>query len=161
MERMTSSVEDWPSLEASSLRYLRRVLEYTGGNKTKAAEILGIHRRTIDRLLARGRDETPGGQGASPLGDGHANGHSNGHAHAALFEGDAAEGPSLHPARRALATLEEAIELTATAAQMLRAADPPPGVDHAPWRRALRRIAAGMVEVHAGARDLVKMLPGD
>jgi DNA-binding protein Fis len=34
-------------------RYLERVLEHTGQNKTAAANILGIDRRTIQRLASR------------------------------------------------------------------------------------------------------------
>jgi two-component system, NtrC family, response regulator AtoC len=34
-------------------RYIQRVLEETGGNKKKAAEILGIDRRTLYRMAAR------------------------------------------------------------------------------------------------------------
>jgi transposase len=34
-------------------RYLEIVLTETGGNRRKAAEILGVDRRTIQRLLSR------------------------------------------------------------------------------------------------------------
>ena len=44
---------DWPSLDEVQRRYIGRVLEHTGQNKTLAAQILGIDRRTIQRLLAR------------------------------------------------------------------------------------------------------------
>lgn len=33
--------------------YLRRVLEETGGNQTRAAELLGIHRNTLRKKLRR------------------------------------------------------------------------------------------------------------
>src|SRR5689334_8271896 len=36
---------DWPTLDELSLRYLHRVIEHARGNKTKAAEVLGIDRR--------------------------------------------------------------------------------------------------------------------
>ena len=43
----------WPTLEELQRRYIERVLEHTGHNKTSAADILGIDRRTIQRLVAR------------------------------------------------------------------------------------------------------------
>jgi DNA-binding NtrC family response regulator len=53
-------VEDeagWPTLAAVERRYIDRVLQHTGGNKTRAAEVLGIDRRTLSRLFARERAE--------------------------------------------------------------------------------------------------------
>jgi Fis family transcriptional regulator, factor for inversion stimulation protein len=47
--------EDWPTLDELSLRYLHRVMDRTKGNKTRAAEILGIDRRTVIRILAKVR----------------------------------------------------------------------------------------------------------
>jgi DNA-binding NtrC family response regulator len=44
---------DWPTLEELQRRYIERVLEHTGHNKTSAASILGIDRRTIQRLASR------------------------------------------------------------------------------------------------------------
>ncbi len=44
---------DWPTLDELSLRYLRRVIAHANGNKTKAAEMLGIDRRTVSRILAK------------------------------------------------------------------------------------------------------------
>jgi two-component system response regulator AtoC len=44
---------DWPSLEEVQRRYIEKVLEHTGHNKTSTAGILGVDRRTIQRLLAR------------------------------------------------------------------------------------------------------------
>jgi DNA-binding NtrC family response regulator len=44
---------DWPTLEELQRRYIERVLEHTGQNKTSAATILGIDRRTIQRLASR------------------------------------------------------------------------------------------------------------
>ena len=61
----TALHEDWPTLDELGRRYIERVLEHTGHNKTSAAAILGIDRRTIQRLAARQgppRDEP----GASP-----------------------------------------------------------------------------------------------
>ena len=42
-----------PSLEEIERRYLLHVLEVTGGNRSRAAEIIGISRRTIYRMAAR------------------------------------------------------------------------------------------------------------
>lgn len=44
---------DWPTLHELSLRYLYRVLERVEGNKTKAAKMIGVNRRTVNRILAR------------------------------------------------------------------------------------------------------------
>ncbi len=46
---------DWPTLALVERRYIDRVLQHTGGNKTRAAEVLGIDRRTLSRLFARER----------------------------------------------------------------------------------------------------------
>ncbi len=46
---------DWPALSVVERRYIDRVLQHTGGNKTRAAEVLGIDRRTLSRLFARER----------------------------------------------------------------------------------------------------------
>ena len=46
---------DWPTLDVLRLRYIAQVLEKNGGNKTRAADMLGIDRRTLNRILARER----------------------------------------------------------------------------------------------------------
>lgn len=46
---------DWPTLAVLSRRYIDRALVRTGGNKTRAADLLGIDRRTLNRILARER----------------------------------------------------------------------------------------------------------
>ena len=46
---------DLPSLAVLQRRYIDRVLERTGRNKTRAARMLGIDRRTLNRMLARER----------------------------------------------------------------------------------------------------------
>ena len=46
---------DWPTLSVLSRRYIDRALEHTRGNKTRAADLLGIDRRTLNRILARER----------------------------------------------------------------------------------------------------------
>ena len=49
----TTLDHDWPRLEELERRYIARVLERCGGNKTDAANILGVDRRTLQRLFAR------------------------------------------------------------------------------------------------------------
>lgn len=44
---------DLPSLDAVEKRYLMHVLEATGGNRTRTAEILGVDRRTFYRMAER------------------------------------------------------------------------------------------------------------
>jgi DNA-binding NtrC family response regulator len=60
-----SLAEDWPALAVLERRYIDRVLSRTGGNKTRAAEVLGIDRRTLNRMFARERGEGH----ADPLSD--------------------------------------------------------------------------------------------
>ena len=50
----------WPTLSSVERRYIDRVLQHTGGNKTRAAEVLGIDRRTLSRLFARERAQALG-----------------------------------------------------------------------------------------------------
>ena len=50
-----SLADDWPTLAVLERRYIDRVLSRTGGNKTRAADILGIDRRTLNRMFARER----------------------------------------------------------------------------------------------------------
>ncbi len=49
----TDSDEDLRTLEEVSKQYIKEVLEKTGGNKTKAAEILGINRTSLWRMIRR------------------------------------------------------------------------------------------------------------
>ncbi|WP_240454186.1 sigma-54 dependent transcriptional regulator [Halomonas sp. NO4] len=42
---------NWPSLEEVEKRYIEKVLDATGGNKRRTADILGIARRTLYRRL--------------------------------------------------------------------------------------------------------------
>ena len=43
----------FPSLEEVERRHILRVLEAVGGNKTQAAQILGINRKTLHARLQR------------------------------------------------------------------------------------------------------------
>ena len=44
---------DLPSLDEIERRYLLHVIEQVGGNRTRAAEVLGIDRRTLYRMAER------------------------------------------------------------------------------------------------------------
>ena len=59
---MGTLADDWPSLQTLERRYIDRVLSRTGGNKTRAAEVLGIDRRTLNRMFARERAAAAGQQ---------------------------------------------------------------------------------------------------
>jgi DNA-binding NtrC family response regulator len=50
---------DWPTLSLLSRRYIDRALQHTGGNKTRAADLLGIDRRTLNRIMLRDRTRRP------------------------------------------------------------------------------------------------------
>jgi DNA-binding NtrC family response regulator len=45
--------EDLPAIDELERRYLLYILEIAGGNRTRAAEILGIDRRTLYRMIER------------------------------------------------------------------------------------------------------------
>ncbi|APR83395.1 Hypothetical protein A7982_08744 [Minicystis rosea] len=135
--------EDWPNMDELNARYLHRVLDLTGGNKTQAAEILGIDRRTVDRMLARERK-----QGRLRSVDATAIG-------ATSEPSPAVEGTA---ARRALVAFGTILEQMASLSQQIRAVEVPSRVDASAWRRALRRLSSGMVEVQASARELTEIL---
>src|SRR5262249_52565690 len=46
---------DWPTLDVLTERYCDRVLNHVAQNRTRAAEMLGVDRRTVTRMLARRR----------------------------------------------------------------------------------------------------------
>jgi DNA-binding NtrC family response regulator len=50
---MSELYRDLPNLDAVEKRYLLYVLEATGGNRTRTAEILGVDRRTFYRMAER------------------------------------------------------------------------------------------------------------
>ena len=54
-----SDPDDFPTLEELEQRYILRVLDAVGGNKTQAAQILGLDRRTLYRKLER-YEQQPG-----------------------------------------------------------------------------------------------------
>jgi DNA-binding NtrC family response regulator len=52
-ELLLNLATDWPSLDELQRRYLALALGKTGGNRQHTADLLGITRRTIQRLIAR------------------------------------------------------------------------------------------------------------
>jgi len=50
---LSALFEDLPALDELERRYLLYILEIAGGNRTRAAEILGIDRRTLYRMIER------------------------------------------------------------------------------------------------------------
>ena len=50
---LSALFEDLPALDELERRYLLYILEVTGGNRSRAAEILGIDRRTLYRMIER------------------------------------------------------------------------------------------------------------
>lgn len=52
-ETLREVLGDRPSLDELQRRYLSLVLTEVGGNRRRAAEVLGVDRRTIQRLIAR------------------------------------------------------------------------------------------------------------
>jgi DNA-binding NtrC family response regulator len=53
-----STSEDWVPLSEIEGRYVARVLEHTKGNKQAAARVLGVDRKTLDRMIKRHNIET-------------------------------------------------------------------------------------------------------
>jgi len=53
-----ASEEEWTSLAEAEGGYVKRVLEHTGGNKQAAARLLGIDRKTLDRMIKRHQIKT-------------------------------------------------------------------------------------------------------
>ncbi len=51
--QLAALYHDLVSLDELERRYLIYVLEKTGGNRTRAAEVLGIDRRTLYRMAER------------------------------------------------------------------------------------------------------------
>jgi len=49
--------QDWPQLSEIEGRYVASVLEHTGGNKQAASRVLGVDRKTLDRMIKRHKIE--------------------------------------------------------------------------------------------------------
>jgi transcriptional regulator with GAF, ATPase, and Fis domain len=54
--------EEWPPLAEIEGRYVARVLDHTGGNKQAAARLLGVDRKTLDRMIKRHHIDKGAGQ---------------------------------------------------------------------------------------------------
>ncbi|WPL18913.1 Transcriptional regulatory protein ZraR [Thiorhodovibrio winogradskyi] len=54
-----SSDDDWPTLAEVEAGHIRAVLDWTGGNKQRAARILGIGRKTLYRKLGEATSDDP------------------------------------------------------------------------------------------------------
>lgn len=57
-ETNSNQSDEWPTLQQHQEDYLQRVLQHVEGNKSKAAEILGITRRTLYRWLEGDGDQS-------------------------------------------------------------------------------------------------------
>jgi two-component system response regulator AtoC len=51
--------QGWPSLAEVEGRYVARVLEHTSGNKQAAARLLGVDRKTVERIVRRQHPNSP------------------------------------------------------------------------------------------------------
>jgi len=54
-----SDPQEWPSLAEVEGRYVARVLEHTRGNKQAAARLLGVDRKTVERIVRRQHPNSP------------------------------------------------------------------------------------------------------
>src|ERR1043165_1778108 len=59
---LSALFEDLPALDELERRYLLYFLEVAGGNRTRAAEILGIDRRTLYRMIERHNVDSNNGE---------------------------------------------------------------------------------------------------
>jgi DNA-binding NtrC family response regulator len=55
----TAELQEWSKLADVEGRYVTRVLEHTRGNKQAAARLLGVDRKTVDRILRRQVPDNP------------------------------------------------------------------------------------------------------
>jgi two-component system response regulator HydG len=58
----TTAPSELPTMAEMDQRYMRRVLTVVGGNKTRAARVLGINRRSLYRRLEHGTSAVDGAQ---------------------------------------------------------------------------------------------------
>ncbi len=67
---LASLFEDLPSLDELEKRYVGHVLKTVAGNRTRAAEVLGVDRRTLYRMMERFgmEEESSGSSGSSGSG---------------------------------------------------------------------------------------------
>jgi two-component system response regulator AtoC len=49
----SQKLEEWPSLAVVEGHYVARVLAHTGGNKQAASRLLGVDRKTLERMIKR------------------------------------------------------------------------------------------------------------
>jgi DNA-binding NtrC family response regulator len=66
--RAMTADEKWPTLDEHQWSYIHRVLARTHGNKSEAAAMLGLHRRSLQRLLRRKKDRSRGRQAVTRRG---------------------------------------------------------------------------------------------
>ena len=59
---LSALFEDLPRLDELERRYLLYILEVAGGNRTRTADILGVDRRTLYRMIERHNIDTEPGQ---------------------------------------------------------------------------------------------------
>lgn len=64
VQKQARTEEDWPSLSELEGRYVARVLAHTSGNKQAAARVLGVDRKTLQRMLKR-HNQTNDKEGAT------------------------------------------------------------------------------------------------
>jgi DNA-binding NtrC family response regulator len=53
----TTFFDGMPTLDEMERRYVEHVIQNVGGNRTRAAEVLGVNRRTLSRMAARVKPE--------------------------------------------------------------------------------------------------------
>jgi two-component system response regulator HydG len=68
-DRLTSALMQGLTLEELERQYIQRVLEAEGGNKTRAAQRLGLDRKTLYRKLEEYAAPEPGSAEGSPAPD--------------------------------------------------------------------------------------------
>ena len=55
---------DLPTLEQLEASYLLRVLSAVGGNKSRAAQVMGVDRKTLYRMIERQANGATNGKGS-------------------------------------------------------------------------------------------------